>query len=112
LTGPWHEHPRSPLIAHDPCRARPAGRVVESAGRLFRFAQDCANEYGRLVRPMEITKLTTAEYEERELAFAQPLGPGPMPWNAGGMHHVDVQLKAAGQWVAAVDGWHWGNCGY
>nr|MCU0490990.1 hypothetical protein [Chloroflexaceae bacterium] len=28
LTGPWREHPRSPIVSGDPLTARPAGRVL------------------------------------------------------------------------------------
>ena len=38
LTGPWSEHPQSPLIQHDSRIARPAGRVVVS-DRMIRFSQ-------------------------------------------------------------------------
>ena len=54
LTGPWTEHPKSPLIRNDECRARPAGRILKFGNRLFRFAQDCMPQYGSSVRAFEI----------------------------------------------------------
>ena len=105
LTGPWREHPASPIVAGDPHAARPAGRVVLYHDRIVRFAQDCHAAYGLAVRAFEVGALTATAYEER------PIGPDPMlagsgvGWSAGGMHHVDPHRLADGQWVAAVDGW-------
>jgi hypothetical protein len=104
LTGPWTEHPRSPIVAEDPRSARPAGRVVAWDGALLRFAQDCVPYYGFQVRAFRITRLTREDYRE-EVASPDPvLAPGRDPWAGGGMHHVDAQRWPGGGWVAAVDG--------
>lgn len=105
LTGPWEEHPRSPLIQGDACIARPAGRVHEVGGGLVRFAQSGVPYYGTSVRAFEITRLTLHEYEERALADHPILGPTHSGWNACGMHHIDVHHLEDGHWIAAVDGW-------
>jgi hypothetical protein len=104
LTGPWLEHPASPLILGDKSRARPGGRVIQSAGRLYRFAQDCGPRYGSGVRVFEITALTATAYAERECAESPILGPAGAGWNGKGMHHVDAWPIAPDQWIAAVDG--------
>lgn len=103
LTGPWTEHPKSPLIQNDKCRARPAGRILNFDNRLFRFAQECTPHYGSGVRAFEITKLTTDSYAEVELAIPilKASGTG---WNASGMHHIDAHQQPNGQWLACVDG--------
>ena len=103
LTGAWTEHPKSPLIQNDRCRARPAGRNLNFDNRVFRFAQDCGPQYGSGVRAFEITKLTQDDYAEVELHIPvlKPSGHG---WNASGMHHIDAHQQANGQWLACVDG--------
>jgi hypothetical protein len=103
LTGRWTEHPGSPLIQNDKCRARPAGRILKLDNRLFRFAQDCTPQYGSSVRAFEITKLTTNSYAEVELPIPilKASGNG---WNASGMHHIDAYQQTPGHWLACVDG--------
>ena len=103
LTGPWTEHPKSPLIRNDKCRARPAGRILNFDNRLFRFAQDCVPQYGSSVRAFEITNLTKETYSEVELRIPilKPRGNG---WNASGMHHIDAHQQPDGHWLACVDG--------
>jgi hypothetical protein len=106
LAGPWAEHPRSPVVEGDNRIARPAGCPKFSNGRLVRFAQVCAPEYGTAVRAFEITELTTTTYAEHELSALPILGPSGTGWNADGMHHIDAHPLPDGTWIAAVDGWH------
>ena len=103
LTGPWTEHPKSPLIQNDKRRARPAGRILKFGNRLFRFAQDCTPQYGSSVRAFEITSLTKDNYAEVELhiPILKASGNG---WNAKGMHHIDAHQQPDGYWLACVDG--------
>ena len=107
LTGPWIEHPASPLITGDPVNARPSGRVVEWDGRLFRFAQDCHPYYGQRVRAFEILEITATSYRERPAVDAPVLGESGQGWNAAGMHHVDAHRLEDGRCFASVDGWRW-----
>ena len=104
LTGPWQEHPKSPVVHGDAANARPAGRIVAHDGRLVRFAQNCLPAYGTDVRALEILTLSTTDYAERPLVAGPLLGPGT-GWNAGGMHHADPVNIGGGRWLAAVDGW-------
>jgi hypothetical protein len=105
LRGPWREHPRSPVIAHDPHNARPAGRVLAVNGQAVRFAQSAVPEYGTDVRAFRIDELTTTAYHEQEVPHNPVLGPSGSGWNASGMHHVDAHRLADGSWLACVDGW-------
>jgi hypothetical protein len=105
LSGPWREHPRSPLIDGNACRARPGGRVLVHAGRVIRFAQRCLPYYGTEVHAFEIDKLTPTAYHEREVEESPILKPSGAGWNACGMHRVDAHLQDNGQWLACVDGW-------
>jgi hypothetical protein len=104
LTGPWREHPQSPIICGDMRRARPAGRIVSRDNHLIRFAQDCVPRYGSRVRAFDILELTTSSYAETENAASPVLQPGGAGWNALGMHHVDAHQQTNDTWLACVDG--------
>jgi hypothetical protein len=104
LTGPWREHPLSPIIDSDPRVARPAGRVIIVNGRPVRFAQSVFPIYGAEVRAFEIVELSRTHYRERPLHDTPILGAGTETWNSGGMHHIDAHLLPDGSWLACVDG--------
>jgi hypothetical protein len=104
ITGSWHRHPMSPLVRGDHRIARGGGRFIVLDNKPIRFAQDCIPFYGTAVRAFEITVLKTSDYAERELAGSPILGPGSLPWNHSGMHHIDAHLTSTG-WLACVDGW-------
>ena len=104
LEGPWKEHPRSPIIRGDKCRARPAGRILHLDQRVIRFAQDCVPRYGTRVRAFEISELTRERYVEVERRDPV-LSPGSNEWNGSGMHHVDAHQLPDGKWIACVDGY-------
>jgi hypothetical protein len=104
LIGPWEEHPRSPIVAHDKRIARPAGRVIAWDGGHLRLAQDCEAYYGVRVHAFRILHLSGTDYRE-EPAGPDPLvGPGRDDWNRWSMHHVDAHPWPGGGWIAAVDG--------
>jgi len=103
LTGPWSEHPRSPIIRNDKRRARPAGRILEFDNKLFRFAQDCVPRYGSAVRTFEILELTPTDYTDVEIGHGPVLKASGNGWNAAGMHHIDAHHSNE-HWLACVDG--------
>jgi hypothetical protein len=103
LEGPWKEHPRSPIVSGDKCRARPAGRILTLNNRVIRFAQDCVPQYGTRVRAFEIHELDRTRYLEVEKKNPV-LSPGEHGWNGSGMHHVDAHRQDDGTWIACVDG--------
>lgn len=106
-TGPWREHPGSPVIGPNEIGSRPAGRVLVAGGRPVRFAQDGFPQYGSQVRAYEILDLTRSTYQEREMASDRPVLRGcGSGWNADGMHHVDAHEADDGTWIACVDGWY------
>ncbi|HEY6350691.1 MAG TPA: hypothetical protein VI636_14905 [Candidatus Angelobacter sp.] len=104
LSGPWCEHPKSPLIHNKANRVRSAGRIISWEGGLLRYTQDCETVYGACVWPNLVTALSLTDYAEEPLE-KQVVGPGKEAWNSGGMHHVDPHLTAEGDWLACVDGW-------
>lgn len=105
LNGPWIEHPKSPIVDRNAHIARPAGRMLVFRDRILRFTQDDYLTYGSQVRALEITKLTSTSYEERELSEALGLKQSGSGWNAAGMHHVDVHQIDGHRWIACVDGY-------
>ncbi len=104
LTGPWTEHPESPIIEGDAHIARPAGKVTIFDGRIIRFAQDDDPTYGKQVWAFEITKLTPEVYEEH-IADKSPILKGTgSGWNADRMHHI-APCQVNNKWIASVDGY-------
>jgi hypothetical protein len=103
IIGPWHRHPMSPLVCGNHRIARGGGRLIALDDRPVRFAQDCFPSYGTSIRAFEITILETSGYAEQELKGSPILGPGSLPWNPSGMHHIDAHLTNNG-WLACVDG--------
>lgn len=71
LTGPFLPHPASPIVT-DVRRARPAGRLFHSGGRLVRPAQDCAPRYGAALVFNEVLELSPTRYRERQLSRLAP----------------------------------------
>jgi hypothetical protein len=84
LRGPWIPHGGNPVKSD--CRsARPAGRIVQAGGRLFRPAQDCGKSYGGGLVWLEITQLTPDEFRETEVVRWD----GRATLGADGLHSVD-----------------------
>jgi len=107
LSGPWHEHPCSPIISNDPGKARPAGAVIRYQDRLFRFTQDCTRVYGESVSATEILELTPQSFRETERC--KVMEPSGDSWCAQGIHHATFVELDGGKWIAAVDGWRWAS---
>jgi len=101
--GPFAEHPMSPIVAGDPHRARPAGRLRPLDGRLHRVSQDCHPTYGLAVDLWEIAELTVDHYAE--VHRRRILRRGGWGWRRNGMHHIDALEVEPGRWLAWVDGW-------
>jgi hypothetical protein len=106
LTGPWLEHPHSPVRRGDPAGARPAGRVLVVNDRLFRFAQSGVPHYGTEVNAFAVEELTAEVYREHALPQSPILKGSGAGWNFCGMHHLDAHLQDDGRWIACVDGWY------
>jgi hypothetical protein len=104
IQGPWQEHPASPIVRQNENISRPAGRVISSEGRLFRFTQDSEPYYGKQIRAFEITTLTPETYEEIPTSLEWTGTGSKGDWNADGMHHIDAHQIGPNRWIACVDG--------
>ncbi len=105
LTGPWTEHPKSPIVKGDARRARPGGRMLVLGETVIRYAQDCAPTYGRALNAFEISTLSKTDYQERAFSQKPVLWPGKGRWNLHGMHHIDPYKLREQEWIACVDGY-------
>ncbi len=72
IDGEWTPHARNPVVA-DVRRARPAGRLFDHNGIIYRPGQDCSRGYGYGIRLHEVLTLTEDEYREREVDAIEPL---------------------------------------
>jgi len=104
LSGPWLEHPASPIVRDDKRSARPAGRVLVFDNQIIRFTQDCLPRYGTQIRAFTVGELSTSSYREDEHPMSPVLKASGHGWNALGMHHVDAHELSPGRWIACVDG--------
>jgi len=59
-------------IVSDIKNARPAGKVMEANGKLYRVAQDCSTRYGSGFNINEIVSLTEDSYQERKVERVGP----------------------------------------
>ena len=84
LADQWTPHPANPVV-RGLKRARPAGRLFEVAGKLFRPSQDCLVRYGHSLRINEILRLDSKHYQERLVSEVRP------DWEEGvrANHHID-----------------------
>lgn len=106
LSGPWTEHPRSPLIREDANIARSGGRVLPLGNTIIRYAQDDDPSYGNQVHAFETHVLTETDYQEKEVTGNPIIKGSGKGWNALGMHHIDPHPVGLDKWIACVDGLH------
>ena len=105
LTGPWKEHPMSPIVEGDVRKARPSGRMIIYEDKLYRFTMDIDPPVGtHQVMAYEITEITPETYSEKlaqDVPVVMPSGSG---WNGQAMHQLDPVQIDADSWIASVDG--------
>jgi hypothetical protein len=71
FSGNWTSHPQNPIVTAI-SQSRPAGRIFEKDGKIFRPSQDCSGGYGKAVNLNQITRLTETEYEEKNIKRIAP----------------------------------------
>jgi hypothetical protein len=105
LTGPWQEHPQSPIVVDDLHKSRPSGRMIIYDGRLYRFTMDVDPPVGtHQVVAYEITEITPASYSEQPAQDAPVLVASGSGWNRDAMHQLDPVQVDDNSWIASVDG--------
>ncbi|WP_246725064.1 hypothetical protein [Beijerinckia sp. L45] len=82
--GPWIAHARNPVLI-DIASARPAGRLTERDGAIFRPVQDCRYGYGQALAIARITKLDDEGFEQTIEARMQA---GPH-WRGSRLHTLN-----------------------
>jgi len=97
LEGLWLEHPKNPIVKGDMKTARCGGSILQRNGKLIRLAQDDflyhndpLRDYGSAVRALEIIKLSTTDYLEKEIEESPLILPNGKSWNKDGMHHLST----------------------
>lgn len=103
LTGPWQEHPQSPVVDDNPHITRPGGRVLQFGGRTYRVTQDVFPDYGMRLFAFEITSLTTTAYAEEQVGSGPILKGDRTGFLADRIHHMDAYELGDGTWIAAID---------
>ena len=105
LTGPWKEHPHSPIVTGDVHKSRPSGRLLIYENKLYRFTMDIDPPVGtHQVMAYEITEISSETYIEKlaqETPVVMPSGSG---WNGQAMHQIDPVQVDSDSWIASVDG--------
>lgn len=107
LEGDWIAHSKNPILQQDAKLSRPGGRVFYDGSRLIRFAQDCSENYGKLLRSVEINRLSTTEYEEKVLGTVVENSSVLGSWNQDGMHHLDILKTKDDKYLVATDGYYY-----
>jgi hypothetical protein len=74
--GPWTPHKRNP-VKRDVRSARPAGRLFNAGGSLFRPSQDCSVRYGYAIALNRIERIDPEAYEESTVSRLLPT------WSSG-----------------------------
>lgn len=71
LSTNWTPHPGNPIVS-DVRKSRPAGRVFEHGGCLYRPSQNSGREYGYGLKINRIVALSETEYREEESSSIEP----------------------------------------
>jgi hypothetical protein len=69
--GPWRPHRRNP-VKSDVRRSRPAGRLFDWNGALYRPAQNCSARYGYGLSLNRVERLSPDEFREEEVSTILP----------------------------------------
>lgn len=89
LHGPWRTHPGNPVRV-DRASSRPGGTPFEVGGELMLPVQDCEGAYGRAVRVLRVSALTTDRFDAEAGPAVEP------PTSAGAYRDGLHTLSACG----------------
>ena len=71
LSANWTPHAGNPVVS-DVRKSRPAGRIFEYGGQLYRPSQDSSRGYGYGLKINRIVTLNETEYREEEASSIEP----------------------------------------
>ena len=105
LSGPWSEHPESPIVENNNHIARSSGRMLVYEDRLYRYTMDVDPPTGtHQILAFEITDISTDRYAEKLVKEEPILMASGSGWNGQAMHQLDPVQVRANSWIASVDG--------
>jgi folate-dependent phosphoribosylglycinamide formyltransferase PurN len=70
LNPTWTSHALNPIVS-DVRSSRPAGRIFEQSGKIYRPAQDSGKRYGHRIKIQEIINLSQTEFEEKTVRIIE-----------------------------------------
>ncbi len=71
LSCDWVPHPKNPVIS-DVRKSRPAGKIFEHNGNVYRPSQNSSGRYGHGIKINRITVFNESEYQETEINSIEP----------------------------------------
>lgn len=71
LSCDWTPHPKNPVVS-DVRKSRPAGKIFEYNGNIYRPSQNCSGRYGYGLKINQIEILNESEYQEIEISSIEP----------------------------------------
>lgn len=80
----WKPHPMNPIVSDVRC-SRPAGKLFERNGKLFRPAQDSGQRYGHRIAVQEVLELSETSFLEKTAYYIEP----ELVPNALGVHSLN-----------------------
>ena len=98
INGHYTEHPASPLYLNRKC-GRSGGAVINIGGILYRWSQDCSEEYGNELTLFKIAEITPLRYAEKKV---QDCWIRKNFFHKWGGHHISA-VNFRGKLIAAVD---------
>ncbi|MEB2778309.1 formyltransferase family protein [Algoriphagus sp. D3-2-R+10] len=67
----WNAHPMNPIVSDVRC-SRPAGKLFQKDGTLYRPAQDSGKRYGHRIAVQEVFEISETSYHERTAYYINP----------------------------------------
>lgn len=103
LNSDFQPHKKN-TITINPEYSRSAGSIFKIEDKLYRPCQDCSNTYGENINIMEITNLSSDEYDEK-LAINHFFKTSVSSWNRNRGHHLSV-VNFMEKYIIATDKKH------
>jgi hypothetical protein len=103
LNSEFQPHFKNP-ITNDSKFCRSGGSIFIMDDKIFRPCQDCSNTYGENINIMEITELSTKQYNETQ-RYNNLFNSDFSGWNKNGGHHLSI-VNFMNKYIIATDKKH------